>query len=74
FSNQTFYSGLIVRLTTPAGKDATSAIGDLTPLVGFVLAGLIYLILFRVFKPKVGGPLSEEPEVVVGVDAADDVA
>ena len=74
FSNQTFYSGLIVRLTTPAGKDATSAIGDLTPLVGFLLAGVIYLILFRVFKPKVGGPLSEEPEVVVGVDAADDVA
>jgi NCS1 family nucleobase:cation symporter-1 len=74
FSNQTFYSGLVVTLTTPPGKSSTSVIGDLTPLVGFVLAGALYLILFRVFRPKLGGPLAEEPDVVAGVDAADDVA
>jgi nucleobase:cation symporter-1, NCS1 family len=65
FSNQTFYVGLVAK---------AAPIGDLTPLVGFVLAGVLYLILFRAFKPKLGGPLSEEPDAVVGVDAADDIA
>ena len=66
FSNQTFYTGLVAK-NTP--------IGDITPLVGFVLAGLLYWLLFAVvFKPKLGGPLAEEPEVIVGVDAADSVA
>jgi NCS1 family nucleobase:cation symporter-1 len=65
FSNQTFYTGPIAK---------SSSIGDLTPLVGFVLAGLIYWLLFALLKPKVGGPLADEPEVIVGVDAADDVA
>jgi NCS1 family nucleobase:cation symporter-1 len=65
FSNQTFYTGLL----------ATAApIGDLTPLVGFVLAALIYWVLFRVFKPALGAPLPAGPVEVVGVDSADDVA
>ena len=65
FSNQSFYTGPIA---------GAAPIGDLTPVVGFVLAGLIYLVLFRVFRPKLGGPVEQEPELVVGVDAADDVA
>lgn len=65
FSNQTFYTGLVAK---------AAPIGDLTPLVGFVLAGLLYWVLFLVFTPKMGGPLAEEPDVVVGVDAADQVA
>ncbi|CAN5498427.1 cytosine permease [soil metagenome] len=65
FSNQSFYVGLI------AGK---APIGDLTPLVGFVVAGLLYFALFQVFKPKLGGPVSEEPDEIIGVDAADSVA
>jgi nucleobase:cation symporter-1, NCS1 family len=70
FSNQVLFLGLVVTAT----GGAASPIGDLTPLVGFLLAGLLYLLLFRAFKPKLGGPISEEPDVVVGVDAADDVA
>lgn len=70
FSNQTLFVGFVVQAT----GGATSPIGDLTPLVGFVLAGVLYLLFFRLFSPKVGGPLSEEPDVVVGVDAADEVA
>jgi nucleobase:cation symporter-1, NCS1 family len=70
FSNQVLFVGLVVRAT----GGATSPIGDLTPLVGFVLAGVLYLVLFRAFKPRIGGPVSEEPDTVVGVDAADDVA
>ncbi|MGN6326164.1 purine-cytosine permease family protein [Pseudolysinimonas sp.] len=65
FSNQTLFTGVIAK---------AAPIGDLTPLVGFVLAGLLYLVFFRVFTPKVGGPVDQEPDVVVGVDAADDVA
>jgi NCS1 family nucleobase:cation symporter-1 len=65
FSNQTFYTGPIAKATS---------IGDLTPVVGFVLAGLIYWLLFVLLKPKIGGPLADEPELVVGVDAADSVA
>jgi NCS1 family nucleobase:cation symporter-1 len=39
-----------------------------------VLAGLIYLILFKALKPKLGGPLASEPDLVVGIDAADSAA
>jgi NCS1 family nucleobase:cation symporter-1 len=65
FSNQTLFEGFIARSTS---------IGDLTPIVGFVLAGLIYWALFVAFKVRLGGPLAEEPDVIVGVDAADTVA
>ncbi|MBI5161859.1 MAG: cytosine permease [Micrococcales bacterium] len=65
FSNQVLYTGLVARV---------ASIGDLTPLVGFLLAGSLYLALFRVIRPKLGGPVDAEPEVVVGVDAADTVA
>ncbi|GAA2084369.1 cytosine permease [Pseudolysinimonas kribbensis] len=70
FSNQVLFTGLVVTAT----GGASSPIGDLTPLVGFVLAGLLYLLFFRVFRPQVGGPVSEEPDVVIGVDAADEAA
>ncbi|MBN9154627.1 MAG: cytosine permease [Microbacterium sp.] len=66
FSNQSFYAGLVVK--------AAPAIGDLTPVVGFALAALLYWGLFRMLRPALGGPLENEPDVVVGVDAADDVA
>lgn len=65
FSNQSFYEGLVAKAVP---------IGDLTPLVGFVLAGALYFVLFQVFKPALGGPLSEEPDEIIGVDAADTVA
>jgi nucleobase:cation symporter-1, NCS1 family len=65
FSNQSFYTGLVAK---------AAPIGDLTPLVGFVLAALLYWVLFRAFTPALGGPLADEPDVVVGVDAADSVA
>ena len=74
FCNQTFYQGVLVKATTPPGKFAISAIGDLTPFVGFVLAGVLYFALFQLFKPEVGGPVDEEPEVIIGIDAADTVA
>ncbi|MBW4031524.1 MAG: cytosine permease [Acidobacteria bacterium] len=70
FSNQTLFTGIVVQAT----GGGTSPIGDLTPLVGFVLAGIIYLVLFGVFKPKLGGPLAEEQDTIIGVDAADSVA
>ncbi len=70
FSNQSFYLGVVVQATGGFG----SPIGDLTPLVGFVLAALLYFVLFKAFKPTLGGPLAEEPDVIVGVDAADEVA
>jgi len=66
FSNQVLFTGFLVRPKAPL-----AVVGDITPLVGFVLAGLIYWLLFLAFKPKVGGPLAEEPDVIVGVDAAD---
>jgi len=66
FSNQIFYTGLVVQ--------AAPQIGDLTPLVGFLVAGVLYWVLFRAFKVKLGGPFSGVPTVVIGVDAADDVA
>ncbi|HEV7184758.1 MAG TPA: cytosine permease [Leifsonia sp.] len=65
FSNQTFYTGPIAKATP---------IGDLTPLVGFLLAAALYWILFRAFKVELGAPLDTEPAIIVGVDAADDVA
>ena len=70
FSNQSFYSGLVVKAT----GGITSPIGDLTPVVGFLLAAVIYFVLFRVFKPTLGGPLADEPDEIVGVDAADELA
>jgi NCS1 family nucleobase:cation symporter-1 len=70
FSNQTLFLGLVVTAT----GGVKSPIGDLTPVVGFVLAGVLYFAFFQVFTPKVGGPVSEEPDLVVGVDAADEVA
>ncbi|WIB62810.1 MULTISPECIES: cytosine permease [unclassified Curtobacterium] len=65
FSNQTFYEGPVAKATP---------VGDLTPLVGFVVAFVAYFLLFRVAKPAVGGPLAEAPDTVIGVDGADDVA
>ncbi len=70
FSNQTFFLGFVVQAT----GGVASPIGDLTPLVGFVLAGLVYWALFAAFRVKLGGPLSEEPDVIVGIDAADSAA
>jgi NCS1 family nucleobase:cation symporter-1 len=66
FSNQIFYTGLVVQ--------AAPQIGDLTPLVGFLVAGALYWVLFRAFKVKLGAPFTGAPTVVVGIDAADDVA
>jgi NCS1 family nucleobase:cation symporter-1 len=66
FSNQTFYTGLIVK--------AVPAIGDLTAIVGLVLSAVAYLLIFRAIRPRIGGPLSDTPAVIVGVDAADEVA
>lgn len=63
FSNQVFYAGVIVQ--------AAPEIGDLTPLVGFVLAGLLYALLFALIRPKRGGPLADEPDTIIGIDAAD---
>lgn len=63
FSNQTFYAGPLA-----------AHVGDITPFVGFVLAAVIYWVLFRALKVRLGGPLESEPELVVGVDAADEVA
>lgn len=69
FSNQTQFHGPL------SGVSATSEGRDLTPLVGFVLAGLVYWALFAAFKPKLGAPLGEAgTEVPVGIDAADEVA
>jgi NCS1 family nucleobase:cation symporter-1 len=48
FSSQVLYTGPIAK---------AAPIGDLTPLVGFVLAAVLYVVLFPVFKPALGGPL-----------------
>lgn len=74
FSNQVFFQGVVTAATTPPTKFAISTIGDLTPLVGFVLAAVLYVVLFRIFKPTLGGPLGSSTADVIGVDAADDVA
>lgn len=65
FSNQVFYTGPIA---------AAYSIGDLTLIVGIVLAAVFYAILFALIKPKLGGPLETEPDLVIGIDAADSVA
>ena len=75
FSNQAIYSGVVVVAT----GGLASPLGDLTPLVGFVLAGALYAVLFTVLKPKVGAPLGAGgaaggADAPVGVDAADTVA
>lgn len=64
FSNQTFYMGPVAKSTH---------IGDITPFVGFVLAAVIYWVLFRAFHVRLGGPLESEPDLIVGVDAADEI-
>jgi len=63
FSNQSFYLGPVA---------AAAPIGDLTPVVGFVLAALLYWALFFAFRVRLGGPIADD-EVVIGVDAAEDV-
>jgi NCS1 family nucleobase:cation symporter-1 len=68
------FVGVIAFATTPKTPYANPAIGDLTALVGFVLAGVLYFILFKLFKPAIGGPLADEPDLIVGIDAADSVA
>ena len=74
FADQVKFVGVIAAATTPHEKFAIPAIGDLTALVGFVLAGALYFVLFKALKPKLGGPLGDEPELIVGVDAADAAA
>ncbi|MEP6481259.1 MAG: cytosine permease [Rhodoglobus sp.] len=49
FANQTVYIGVVAK--------AVPQIGDLTPLVGFVLAAVLYFILFTVAKPVLGAKL-----------------
>ena len=73
FSNQTLYTGLLVAPTEriSGGFVTDYGIGDLTPLVGFVLAAGIYLVLFPVFKPRLGGALPKDGfEVPAHTDAA----
>lgn len=73
FANQTIYTGLLVAPTEKfaGGFVADYGIGDLTPLVGFVLAVVVFFALVPVFKPGRGAALPasgyEEP---VHVDAA----
>src|SRR3954470_10996500 len=59
FSNQVLFTGLLV---TP--KAPLAVLGVITPLVGFVLAALVSFLLFKAFKPKLGGPVAEEPDLV----------
>lgn len=65
FANQEFYKGSLA---------VAWGVGDIALLVGLVLAAVFYAILFAIVKPKLGGPLETEPDLVVGVDAADAVA
>jgi purine-cytosine permease-like protein len=44
FSNQTKYVGVV--------PSAHPAVGDLTPEVGFVISAVLYLVLFRVLRPR----------------------
>jgi NCS1 family nucleobase:cation symporter-1 len=71
FADQVKFVGVIAKATTPNKPFANPAIGDLTALVGFVLAGILYYVLFKLLKPTVGGPLSTEPDLIVGIDAAE---
>lgn len=74
FSNQTEYTGLIAKATTTydaKGFAVGFGIGDLTPLIGFVLAAVIYAVLFRITRPEMGAPLTGDgTEVPVRVDPA----
>ena len=72
FSNQQFFHGVLVAQSL--SKTDFNGIGDYTAIVGFVLAAVAYLLLFRALKPGVGGPVTDEPDQIIGVDAADDVA
>ncbi|MFM6973806.1 MAG: cytosine permease, partial [Agromyces sp.] len=65
FSNQVFYTGALAK---------AAPIGDLTLFVGIILGAVFYAVFFAILKPKVGGPVDSEPDLVVGVDAADTVA
>ncbi len=49
FSNQVFYSGVLVKVAPE--------IGDLTAPVGFVLAALLYFVFFQIAKPVLGAKL-----------------
>jgi nucleobase:cation symporter-1, NCS1 family len=49
FSNQQIYQGVFVK--------AVPEIGDLTAVVGFVLAAVLYYVFFLVAKPKLGAKL-----------------
>ena len=71
FADQVKFVGVIAKATTPDKPFANPAIGDLTALVGFVLAGILYYVLFTLLKPAVGGSQSAEPDLIVGVDAAE---
>ncbi|CAD5993933.1 cytosine permease [Agreia sp. COWG] len=51
FSNQAVYVGVLVRVVPE--------IGDLTAVVGFVLAAVLYATIFTLTKPILGPPLSD---------------
>ncbi len=76
FANQTLYTGLLVAPTErfAGGFVADYGIGDLTPLVGFVIAVVVYFALLPVFGPRKGAPLPahgyEEPVAVDPASAA----
>lgn len=72
FSNQTFFHGLFVARSLT--DTDFNGIGDYTALVGFVVAAGAYALLFHAFRPELGPALSHDQNVIVGVDAADDVA
>ena len=74
FADQVKFVGVIAAATTPNKPFANPAIGDLTAIVGFVLGAVLYWVLFTVLKPKLGGPLADEPDLIIGIDAADAVA
>ena len=66
FSNQTVYVGILVQ--------ANPDLGDLTAIVGFVVAAVLYAVLFAALKPAKGGPLARgETDVPDDVDAAEAV-
>ena len=66
FSNQQFYVGVVPK--------TWGAVGDLTAVVGLVVSAVVYYAVFAAIKPGLGAPLGTTPSVVIGVDAADDVA
>ena len=75
FANQTLYTGVLVAPTEriSGGFVTDYGIGDLTPLVGFVLAVVLYFALVPVFKPLRGAALPaggyEEPAHVDASEA-----